>query len=58
MLVGFVLLTLGIGTGVVINARLHERLWVPGAKQIFPLLAWIVFAALLARAARAGLSRP
>jgi ABC-type uncharacterized transport system permease subunit len=47
LLVGFVLLTLGILTGVVMNKELHERLFVPGVKQTLPLLAWIVFASVL-----------
>jgi ABC-type uncharacterized transport system permease subunit len=45
--IGFVLLTLGIGTGIVVNAGVYERLMVMGAKQIFPILAWVVFAAIL-----------
>jgi len=45
--VGFVLLTLGIGTGLIINSEVHERLMVLGPKQIFPILAWLVFASIL-----------
>ena len=45
--VGFILLTLGIGTGVVVTAEVHERLIYYGPKQIFPVLAWLVFAAIL-----------
>ena len=45
--VGFVLLTLGIGTGIVVNAEVYERLLVMGPKQVFPLLAWLVFAGIL-----------
>ena len=45
---GFLLLTLGIGTGVVINAELYGRLWIADTKQIFPLLAWMVFATIVA----------
>jgi len=48
MLVGFALLSVGIGTGVLMNKDLHERFWVLGAKQVFPMLAWIVFAAVIA----------
>jgi len=44
---GFVLLTVGIGTGLAINTEVYERLWVWGAKGMFPVLAWIVFAAIL-----------
>ena len=39
--------TLGIGTGVIVNATAHARLWVPGAKQVFPILAWVLFAGVL-----------
>jgi len=50
--VGFLLLTLGIGTGVVVNAEVRQRILVLEPKQIFPLLAWLVFAAgLVARSA-------
>jgi len=48
MVAGFVLLTLGIGTGVVMNRNLHERFVVLGAKQVFPVLAWLVFAGIIA----------
>jgi ABC-type uncharacterized transport system permease subunit len=47
LLTGFVLLTIGIGTGVVVNMEIHRRLWVWEAKGSFALLAWIVFAATL-----------
>jgi ABC-type transport system involved in cytochrome c biogenesis permease subunit len=47
LLTGFMLLTLGIGTGVVVNVEVHRRLWVWQAKGSFALLAWIVFAATL-----------
>lgn len=50
--VGFLLLTLGIGTGIVVNAEVRQRILVLEPKQIFPLLAWLVFAAgLFARRA-------
>jgi ABC-type uncharacterized transport system permease subunit len=45
--VGFILLSLGIVTGVVVNAELYERSLELGPKQIFPVLAWIVFASIL-----------
>lgn len=45
--VGFVLLTVGIGTGVAMNTGLHSELLSGGAKQIFPLLAWVVFLIVL-----------
>jgi ABC-type uncharacterized transport system permease subunit len=45
--IGFFLLTVGIGTGVVVNVDLHHKIWVWGAKGTFPLLAWLVFAATL-----------
>lgn len=44
---GFPLLTLGIATGSVWSFDHHGRPWVGGAKTAFPLLAWVVFAALL-----------
>lgn len=44
---GFPLLSLGIVTGAVWSLDHNGRAWVGGAKQIFPLLAWIVFGALL-----------
>lgn len=47
LIVGFVLFTLGIGTGIVINAGRHSELFSGGAKQIFPLLAWVVFLIVL-----------
>ncbi len=48
LVIGFVLLTVGITTGVVVNANVYEQLWVLGAKQVFPLLSWLVFAGLIA----------
>jgi len=45
--IGFFLLTVGIGTGVVVNVDLHHKIWIWGAKGTFPLLAWLVFAATL-----------
>ena len=44
---GFVLLTLGIVAGVMVNSSVHHRLWSPEPKQVFSLLAWIVFAGIL-----------
>lgn len=44
---GFVLLSLGIATGVIVNEDVYQKIWVPGVKQVFPLLAWFVFAAIL-----------
>ena len=44
---GFLLLTLGIGTGIVMNSSFLQRLLVFDAKYAFPLLAWFVFAAVL-----------
>jgi ABC-type uncharacterized transport system permease subunit len=53
LLYGFPLLTLGIATGMVYSAAVHDRLWIWGPKEIFPVLAWIVFAGILwARFAR------
>lgn len=49
---GFLLLTLGIGTGIVVNSEVRQRILVLEPKQVFPLLAWLVFAAgLVARSA-------
>ena len=53
LLYGFPLLTLGIATGMVYSAAVHDRLWIWGTKEVFPVIAWAVFAALLwARFAR------
>jgi len=53
LLYGFPLLTLGIATGMVYSAAVHDRLWIWGVKEIFPVIAWVVFAGILwARFAR------
>jgi ABC-type uncharacterized transport system permease subunit len=53
LLYGFPLLTLGIATGMVYSAAVHHHLWIWGAKEVFPVLAWALFAVLLwARFAR------
>ena len=53
LLYGFPLLTLGIATGMVYSAAVHNRLWIWGLKEIFPVIAWAVFAVILwARFAR------
>jgi ABC-type uncharacterized transport system permease subunit len=53
LLYGFPLLTLGIATGMVYSAAVHNRLWIWGVKEIFPVIAWAVFAVILwARFAR------
>jgi ABC-type uncharacterized transport system permease subunit len=44
---GFVLLTLGIGAGVIVNSSVHHRLWTAEPKQVFSLLAWVVFGGIL-----------
>lgn len=44
---GFPLLTLGIVTGFVRNITEHGTLWVASAKQVFPLVAWVLFALLV-----------
>jgi len=54
LVAGFTLLTLGIGTGVVVNLTRHGRPWMPEAKQIFPLLAWAVLAVVLVARRRLG----
>ena len=45
--IGFVLFSLGILAGVVINTSVYGRFWEPGIKQTLPLLSWIIFAAVL-----------
>lgn len=52
--IGFVLLSVGIGAGVVVNASVHGRFWVPGIKQTLPVLAWLVFAGVLAARFKLG----
>ena len=47
LVIGFLLLTVAIGTGVGVNAELGPA-WSVGPKEIFPLLAWLVFAVTLA----------
>lgn len=47
LLWGFPMLTLGIATGTVWNMVEHHAYWVGGPKQVFPLLAWFVFALLV-----------
>jgi ABC-type uncharacterized transport system permease subunit len=47
LLYGFPLLTLGIATGMVYSSAEHGRVWIWGAKEIFPVIAWAVFALLL-----------
>jgi ABC-type transport system involved in cytochrome c biogenesis permease subunit len=47
LLYGFPLLTLGIATGMVYSAAVHDRLWIWGVKEVFPLIAWAVFAGIL-----------
>lgn len=46
LLWGFPLLTLGIATGTVWSMVVHHAYWIGGPKQVFPILAWIVFALL------------
>ena len=47
LVVGFVLLSLGIGTGIAINTAVYQKIWIWSAKGTFPVLAWIVFAVIL-----------
>jgi|WetSurMetagenome_2_1015567.scaffolds.fasta_scaffold66847_2 ABC-type uncharacterized transport system permease subunit len=47
LMYGFPLLTLGIATGMVYSAAIHDRLWIWGVKEVFPVLAWLVFAVIL-----------
>lgn len=44
---GFPMLTLGIATGSLWSLDTYGSVWVGGAKQTFPILAWIVFAIVL-----------
>ena len=44
---GFLLLTLGIGTGIAVNFDVFQQWWVFGIKQIFPVVAWLMFAGIL-----------
>lgn len=53
MVWGFPLFTLGIVTGMVLSAAEYHRVLLFQAKQVFPILAWLIFGAvLLARVAR------
>jgi ABC-type uncharacterized transport system permease subunit len=54
LIAGFVLLSVGIAAGVVVNADIHDRFWVPGVKQTPAMLAWIIFAGVLAARLRLG----
>ena len=56
MLWGFSLLTLGIATGLAMQAELHRPLFGWTAKEVFPILAWLVFAFLLAARGARGVS--
>jgi ABC-type transport system involved in cytochrome c biogenesis permease subunit len=47
LLWGFPLLTLGIATGAIWSSIVKHRVWTGGPKEVFPVLAWIVFALLL-----------
>lgn len=47
LLYGFPLLTLGIATGMVYSSTVHGRLWIWGVKEVFPVIAWAVFALIL-----------
>ncbi len=53
LLWGFPLFTLGILSGAGLAATEHHRFWIGGAKGIFPVIAWVIFAVVLgARLAR------
>jgi ABC-type uncharacterized transport system permease subunit len=56
MLWGFSLLTLGIATGLAMKAELHRPLFAWSAKEVFPILAWLVFAFLLSARRARGIS--
>lgn len=47
MLWGFPLFTFGIFSGIALNASEHQTLWEGGAKQIFPVISWVIFAVVL-----------
>jgi ABC-type uncharacterized transport system permease subunit len=47
LLLGFPLLTLGIATGIIWNVIANNAIWTGSPKEIFPTLAWILFAVLL-----------
>ncbi len=51
---GFILLSLGIVTGFVVNELVHGQFWVLGIKQYLALLAWIVFAGVLSARVKLG----
>ena len=46
-LLGFSLLTLGIVTGIGWNLTANHTLWTGSIKEIFPTIAWVLFAMLL-----------
>jgi ABC-type uncharacterized transport system permease subunit len=48
MIWGFPLFTLGIVTGMALSAAEYHRVLLFQAKQVFPLLAWAIFGAVLA----------
>ena len=51
---GFVLLSVGIVTGFVVNEAVHGQLWLLGVKQYLALLAWVVFAGVLSARVKLG----
>ena len=55
LVVGFLLLTLGIVAGAIVNASVHGRIWTPGVKQTMPVVAWLIFATVLVARSRLGL---
>ncbi len=55
LVLGFVLLSVGIGAGMIVNEELHDRFWTLGVKQTLPVLAWIVFATVLVARFRLGI---
>lgn len=55
LLSGFLLLSLGICTGVLISVTDFGVIWLPGTKKTFSLLAWIVFASVLLSRAMLGI---
>lgn len=47
MLWGFPLFTLGILSGMGMSMATHKQIWIGGAKGVFPVLAWLIFAGVL-----------
>lgn len=44
---GFILLTLGMVTGIVVNTSVHSRWWMADPKPLLSAAAWVLFAGVL-----------